>query len=308
MPTGGVVNTVNTSYLSNKDLDRVFAETMNRWPEEYTKYTKASSTGDRYIKEGEISTLGPLVEKPEGSIKTIEAMKQGNTKTVTFKTYSLAAVATQESRDFDKQGIIRRIPEFLAMSAAYSKEIQAADLFLSGFGTSRTGIDGLPLFDDSHVILDPWTGAASATYDNEMTAAALSASTLASARDYFEELANSKGLPVQAGRRILLVVGTGLRDTAKLLLENEYEVDSSDRNMNVNKDTMSYMVSHYLGATHTGYYVVDLDLMDLRHITSKQFSSKTWDDPWTDNMIYGITGRWTFDFISTYGVIGNAGA
>jgi hypothetical protein len=78
--------------------------------------------------------------------------------------------------------------------------------------------------------------------------------------------------------------------------------------MNINKDSMSYMVSHYLGATHTGYYVVDLDLMDLRHITSKQFSSKTWDDPWTDNMIYGITGRWTFDFISTYGVYGNAGA
>lgn len=309
MATGGVINTLAQTHLSDKDLDRVFLEEMDRWPDEYTKFTKPSSTKDRYVKEGEMSMLGPLVYKPEGASKTVEGLKQGLTKTMTFKDYSLATVLTEQAMSFDRTGITRRIPEFLAKSAKYSLELGAADLFLSGFvTTTRAAIDGKALFSDTHTILDPWTGAAGATFDNLGTAAALSATSIAAARDYFENLANSKGLPVAAGRRLLLVCGPYLRDTAKLLLQNEYEVDSADRNMNVNKDTMQYMVSHYLGATNNDYFVIDLDIHDLRLIWSKQFSSKMWDDNWTDNKVYSITGRWTFDFVSAYGVWGNAGA
>lgn len=309
MATGGVVNSLALTHLSNKDLDRVFMEEMDRWPDEYSKFTKSMTSSDRYVREGEMSTLGPLVYKPEGAAKTVEGLKQGLTKTAYFKDYSLAVAVTEQSKAFDRTGTIRRIPEFLAKSAKYSLELGAADLFLSGFvTTTRTGIDGQALFSDTHTILDPWTGASAATFDNLGTAASLSATTIAAARDYFENLKNSKGLPVQAGRRLLLVCGPYLRDTAKLLLQNEYEVDSADNNMNINKDTMEYMVSHYFTATDNNYYVVDLDLHDLRLMWSKQFSTKMWDDPWTDNTMYGITGRWTFDFFSAYGVWGNAGA
>jgi hypothetical protein len=48
--------------------------------------------------------------------------------------------------------------------------------------------------------------------------------------------------------------------------------------------------------------------MDLRLIWSKQFSTKTWVDDYTENQIYKIWGRWAFDFVSAYGVYGNAGA
>lgn len=309
MPSGGLVNSVNINYTSNKDIDRLIMETMDRYPDEFTKFTKTSTSTERYIKEAEMAALGPLVYKPEGSAKELASLKQGNTKTITFKNYSLAVAETEEARDWDKQGVSAKIPTFLGNSGAYSKEITGIDLFLSGFvTTTRAGIDGKALFANDHVILDPWTGAAASTYDNLLPAATLSASQITAARNYFENLNNSLGLPVVAGRRILLVVGTGLRDTAKLLLENEYEVDSSNRNMNINKDTMSYMVSHYLGSTHTGYYFVDLDLMDLRHIISKPFSSKTWDDNLTDNKMHSLSGRWAFDFVSTYGVCASAGA
>jgi hypothetical protein len=145
-----------------------------------------------------------------------------------------------------------------------------------------------------------------------LPAATLSASAIQSARNYFENLVNSKGLPVQAGRRILLIVSPALRDTARLLLQNEMAVDVGGTtpfttNMNVNKDSMQFMVSHYLGATHTGYYFVDLDLMDLQHFISKPFQRKMWEDPETDNVIYGISGRWAFDFFTCYGVCASAG-
>jgi len=120
-------------------------------------------------------------------------------------------------------------------------------------------------------------------------------------------------LPVKAGRRILLIVSPGLRDTAKLLVENEMAVDVSGSvtyttNLNVNQDTVQYMVSHYLSPTSTAYFFLDLDLMDLRHIVSKPFQRKTWDDPWTGNTLYAVSGRWTFDFFSAYGVCASAGA
>ena len=310
MPVGGVVNSQSTSYLSNKDLDRVFIETLEMYPAEYTQFTKMSETKDRYIREGEISALGPLVYKPEGSMISLESIKQGNTKTVTFKNYALACAITEEAKDWDKQGIIKRIPEFLALSSQYTKEITAVDLLLSGFvSTYRVGVDGQPLFSTSHTILDPWTGAASATFSNLQTGASLSASTIAAARDYFENLVNSKGLPVRAGRRILLVVGPALRDTAKILLENEVDpTQNYSTKINVNQNSMSFMVSHYLGSTYEGYFFIDLDLMDLRHIVSKPFQRRMWDDPWTGNTIYGISGRWTFDFFSAYGVCANAGS
>lgn len=314
MPTGGVVNSQNTSLLSLKDLDRVFLETLNKYPDEYTRFTKAQTVKDRYVREGEMAGLGPLIYKPEGSMKAVESLKQGNTKTVTFRNYALAVPITEEAKDWDRQGVIRQVPEFLALSAQYTKEITAIDLLLSGFVTTyRTAIDGQALFSDTHTILDPWTGASSSTFDNLLPAATLSASAIQAARLYFENLVNSKGLPVRAGRRILLIVSPALRDRAELLLKNEAAVDVSGTvnyttNMNVNRDTMQYMVSHYLGATHTGYYFIDLDLLDLRHFISKPFQRKVWDDPWTDNTVYGISGRWGFDFFSAYGVCASVGA
>lgn len=310
---GGIINSNNTSLISTKDLDKILVTTLNQFPTEYTQFTKVVETKDRYFKAGEITGLGPLIYKPEGAQHVMERIKQGGTKTVTFKNYSLVVPITEEARDWDRQGFIRRIPEFLATSAQYTKELTAIDLFLSGFVTTyRAGLDGKALFADNHDILDPWTGASTATFDNLLPAATLSASAIQAARNYFENMVNSKGLPVQAGRRILLIVGPALRDTAKLLLQNEMAVDVSGAtpyttNMNVNRDTMQFMVSHYLGPTHTGYYFIDLDLMDLQHFISKPFQKKEWNDPYTDNIIYGISGRWAFDFFTCYGVAGSAG-
>jgi hypothetical protein len=294
--TGGFAN-----FLS-KDFTKIYYDELARATNEHKSFIKFGTADGNYIKKGDSSPLGGLVDRADGETLSYDIIKQGNSKTVYFTNIALGVLLTRNLYDDDRTGILKRIPAELAKSAAYTKELKAWDLLNSGFVTTyRSGLDSLALFSTSHTMLDYGT----AQGNTPSSAGALSETTLQAALDHFDSLYNHKGIPTPIVPK-KLVIPVALRPTAERLLQSTLRPGYADNDVNVLKGKLEIVVSHYLTST-TAWFVL-ADEHDLNMIWRKPISVSSEDDFDTDGAKFKVTGRLTCDFWNFFGTYGNAGA
>lgn len=298
-----IANTGSFSQLISRDYHKVAFDAYAAPGDEYKKLAKISTTGDAYIREGQMAGLGPLQRRGQGEPKAFDNMLQGNEKTAYPETFSLGFAITEEMWDDDRTGHIRKAFEELGKSAKLTHELLFWDLLNAGFvTTTRTGIDSLALFG-AHTYIK-----AAGTYANYATTpGALSMSTLQESLDRFELMKNEQGRPAPI-KADLLIVSPQNRFMAKTLLKSEYNPENANQQYNVlNDEGLQFMVSHYLSST-TAWFLANKKEHDLRYITRKPLKLKSYDDPQTDNAMFFASMRTLATFFNWRGIDGNAGA
>lgn len=121
----------------------------SRYPEVFHE----DNSDNQYEQEMEMAGISALQEKPEDAPTAYTEMIQGPSKRYIHLTFSLGIRSSKELLDDDKYGLIKKGPQLLARSAAFTEELFAWNVFNLGFTSNVTASDGNPLFFNTHPLL-----------------------------------------------------------------------------------------------------------------------------------------------------------
>jgi len=271
-----VINTKAFPKQLDKSIDKMFFEEYAAMNVEYDRIAKITTapSGGKFT-EAQLSSVGALVEKPEGSGIVFDSPEEGNEVSRTYTTYGLGVQFTEEMFEDDYHGKIKRISGELAKSAKYRPESDFWSLFNSGFAT-HTAWDGQYIFDASGRVL---LKSGAAQNNCPSVAAALSETSLQASIEYFQTVKDSAGRPVKATPKYL-IVPTGLQWVAKTLLGTDLKVNSFDNDINTIKGEGLQQFTSVNLTSSTAWFVLgaghDFNLMWKRKVrveTSNDFST-----------------------------------
>jgi len=289
--------------LYDKTFDKVYFDKFVRTPAQWSQFAKISKADQYSIKEGKGSTFGAHREWTEGRSITYDTIAEGPSKEIVFKDYALGFQLTRKiAREAKNDDVLKRIPEALALSTAYTLEVLWWDLLNSGFVTTyHTGIDGMALFSASHPRMDGGTAI------SNLGSGALSETTLEAAVLSFKKLVNDKGIPI-AGAYVptTLILPPELEKTAQRLLLSELRPGTANNDYNViREDRLSYFCSYHLTST-TAWFLLAKN-HDLRHIWRVMNEFESADDFHTKNGLFSSTFACADEFVEFRGTYGSPG-
>lgn len=271
------------------NLNEMFQDGVNSWPEEYSKIFNVETSDKQSEKDSYESGFGMMPEKAEGSAATYDVILPGISETYVHTTYALGYEITEEAIEDNLRTpeTFNKLPDALQRSATETVEVQAANILNNGF--SDTGFDGVSLFNTAHPNLDGSTQA-----NRPSTDADLSVTSLTAGLTTIEQYVDERGLK-RPTKAVMLVVPTDLWNVAEELLGSEYKPYVANNEVNaLQKKDLRYFVSHYvtdadawflfaekgmhklkfywrkrLGALRRG---TDFDSTNLKHLARMRFS------------------------------------
>lgn len=299
----------NTGLFGNhldRDVNDIFFDEYMTHVGEYNQIAKISQApaGNHYT-ESELSGLGHLREIDEGDAVEFDTMVEGHKKTVYYTEFGLGAQITKHMYRDDLTGNFKKIPRALAKSAAQKPEVEFFDLFNSGFDT-HTAWDGEYIFDTDHSTLK-----SGETISNDPTASSLSETTLQAAFEYFENLVDEAGMPLDFTPSILLVP-TELMWTAYQLHGSPKVLGSANNDPNTVFPQFPAVpgwrvhVSKYLTDTNAWFLIAEEH--QAYFLWKDQIALTSADDFYTDSALFKVTERFATFVMDYKGLYGNAGA
>jgi hypothetical protein len=315
MPTPVVKNMTRSNFgkLLYPGLSKIFFNAYANAESEYNKIFKIQSHDEYFLRQGRMMGLGPFRHKPESDFIQMDAGKWLSEKEIYFPTFALGYGVSYEMIEDDMYAQINKFSGELGDSATTTKELLSWDVLNTGdSGAVRVGLDGEPLFSDTHVSGDGVT-----TMDN-LSTEALSQVALENALTYFEKIVNERSEPTPFNGPKVLLIPPELKWKAKELLLSEYKPEFSvdpttqytdTRNsLNVLADEdIQYRVIHWL-AKPDMWFMIDRTNHDLLGVNRRAVSfDQTQDSKSTDHLYYA-TFRYTADFFDFRGAIGYMGA
>ena len=164
-----MINTANFAELLEPGLRKIYGDAYNDYPEEYSKVFAIDSSSKNKEYDQEISTLGLVPVKTQGSGVTYGSdPAEGYKKTYTHVTYGLGFSITRELWEDALYRNIKAMPGALARSVRQTVELLAANHLNYAFTASSAyyGSDSKELCATDHPLL---TGS---TSRNELSTAA----------------------------------------------------------------------------------------------------------------------------------------
>lgn len=221
--------------LLEKDSKDIFFKQFmmqeEKWPQlfEIKGSTKAYEDGLR------IGGLGTLATKPEGTPIAFDDPVQGQRVRTVHVTYALGWRATMEMMQDDQFGIMSQMAGDLGDSARDHRERVAWALVNDGFtGTTFRGLEGDSLFQTDHANLK-----AGGTQSNMLSpAVALSSTGLQALITLAETTTSDEGRFIDLNQA-KLVVHPNLRQDAEVLFKTQFEVNSSNNNINITSSAIT---------------------------------------------------------------------
>jgi hypothetical protein len=191
----GLMNTQAFPKQLSKEIDQMWMEEYTEYPTQYSKIAKQRTApkGNRYT-EAEITGLGLFQSLGEGQSVQFDTPEEGNEKTIRYVKAGLGFQVTEEMIEDEMFGKAKKMSGTLARSSIEYVEQIFWDLFNRGFDGTHTAKDGQPIFDTAHPLLKPLRGVS--TISNEGTAADLSETSLAAGLEYFGQLVDERGMPI----------------------------------------------------------------------------------------------------------------
>lgn len=299
----------NTKVFGNhldKDVDKIFFDSFALAPSEFEKIArmKDAPPGNHYT-EAELSPLGDLVEIPEGGGIQFDLPVEGHKKTIYYTAYGLGFQITPQMYKDDLTGNFKQMPQKLAKSAAQKPNYIFFDLFNNGFD-SETSWDGEYVFDTDHTTLKSGD-----TISNDITAASLSETSLQAMFEYFDELVDEAGNPLDIRPNTLLVPNE-LKYTAHKLMKNVGAIGTANNDLNIVNpgnglvDQYNIHVSRYLTSS-TAYFMLSPE-HQFYFMWKDRPELSSADDFYTGNALFKVWERFAAFVMDYKGAVGNAGA
>lgn len=285
------------------DINDIFFNEYGKYETQYDKIAKVQPAypGGHYT-QAELSAMGPLQEKVEGSQIIFDTPVEGNEVTRYYTVFALGFQITMEMLQDDLFQNFKNMPAELGKSAAYKRESEFFDLFNNGFATHLAWDGNYIFMSDTRTHLK--TGAAG-NYNEPASGSALSLTSLETALEYGMTAKNSAGRPILMKPRLLLIPPQ-LKWTTKELLLSEFKVEGTTNSINaIQGEGLSYMVSPHL--TDTDAWFVLFDNHDFRFLWKNKPAIVPGDDYTTGNRLYRVMMRFSTFINNPVGVYGNTG-
>jgi len=284
-------------------LRQVFLETGKKRPLEYTALFNVDTMTHNPVTDRQISGLGTLPVKPEGSQFTLDQPILGGTKSYTAVAYASAFEVTWEMWRDELYGIMKDMAAEQSRGSVNRQEVQAWSIINNGFSTSFTGFTAAEsLFSTAHAGLD---GASRANRPSPDVS--FSQTGIQNAIIRFENMTDERGLP-RLMAPTLAIVSPANKFAAREILGSLGKPYTSDNEINaLIEEDLSWMVSHYLTAAASWLLAVSKGEHDLNYLWRDQPIFDSFDDPWTKNAVFTVYQRHAEGYGSWRGVDGSTG-
>lgn len=294
------IRSANYSKLLEPGLRKVFFETYDEKPEQYSKVFKVKSSKKAAETDYIIGGMG-IWNEFTGSVAYEDL---GSTDTVSY-THTEFAKGIQIERKFaedDLYGIVDGIggrrTRTLAMGSKRRVETDSANILNNAF--TSNGYDGVPLFSDSHPLL----GTAGGTQDN-LTTGPLNDANLKAGLILMRKQVDESGNKIEAMADRLLVPAD-LEYTAVTLTQSSQTAGTANNDINSIRGKLGVVVNDYL-SSGAAWYLQDSSFENLLFFwrVRPQFFSE--DD--NDHFVMKFVGRMRFSVgYSDYrGLVASAG-
>jgi len=212
-----------------------------------------------YEDDIEFANMPPAIWKPENTPVTYQALIQGGTVRYIHLTYALGARASMELMDDDQYAIIDKVPEALARSMNFTKELTAWNIINRGF-TLTTTTDGVSLFNNQHPLLGGAAAtnvgpglstiiSAAGTYPNRPAVDVdLSFAAMQLMTNHFERMVDAQGMPIYAKPK-MVVAAPAQRFLLRELLGSPGKPGTATNEINsLLGEDLTYSIAHFLTA------------------------------------------------------------
>ena len=301
-----IVNTKTFGKHLDGDVNEIFFDEFMNVRTEFSDIAHVSTApkGDHYT-EAELSGLGGMRFLAEGDAVQFDLPVEGHEKTIRYKDFGLGFQITKNMYKDDLFRNFEKMPQQLAKSAARKRETEFWDLFNSGF-SAQTARDGQFVFDTDHDLLK-----AGADQANEpSTGGSLSETTLQAAFEYYDNLVDEAGNPIDM-TPFKLIIPTELRWTADQLAKSTGKIGSANNDLNTMNagngfvDGYQIHMSRWL-TSETAWFLMAKE-HDFRFYWKEQATMESADDFYTGNALWKVTMRF-FPFVMGWrGCWGNPG-
>jgi len=309
-------NTKQYTNALDRSIHKVVFEKWATIPNEVDALTTAKDApkdAQASYTSSAMSSVGAMRYIPEGGAVTFDLPEEGHKKTVTPDKYGLGIQFTEEMRNDDLTGHVKKMGGTLAKRGVVKYHTEFFDLYNDGFAT-ETAWDASYIFAE-HTVLKAGGFGFGSTYTNySSTGADLAETSLQAAFEYFSTTIDESGLPSYETPETL-VVGTELNWDAGTLMKTMGLVGSADNDINTmspENGMVSYKkhVSRYIDESSNQPWFLQAKKSDVDFNLwwVKRLKMKSSDDFYTDNYLVKATLRFYRFCLDPRGIYGSAGS
>ena len=285
------------------DLRKVYMETGKERPLEYPLLFNVDDMEWNPVKDQQISSLGTMPPKPDGTQFTLDEPLLGSSVSYTAAPFGMAVEITWEMWRDDLYGVMRELIAGLKRASNNRQEVDAWSVLNNAFSTSFVGFTaGESLCSATHTGLDGVSRANRPSPD-----VGFSVTGIQNAITRFEAMTDERNLP-RLMAPVTAVIAPTNKFVAREILGSSGKPYSADNEINaLIEEDLSWMICHYLTTSTYNFLVAAKGVHDLSFMFRDRPIFDSFDDPWTKNAIFTSYQRHTKGFGSWRGVDGSTG-
>ena len=301
-------NEENFGKLLEPGLRKIFFETYDEIPEQYTKIYNIHTSNKAVEHDWGMGAFGDWTKR-SSQFDTVayETLSPGLERTYTHEAFTQGFKVTREMYDDDQYRQMEKLPKAMARSGRAKIEKDAVTPLINGFDGSNHAIyDGEALFSKAHPLIDSSETSSNLVY-GELTEAKLK-----EALQLMRETLDEAGNLVQM-KATKLIIPPALEDTAIRVLKSEQMPGGqmNDTNQFLNRYGIEIVVMDYLseasGGTDTAWFLQDGSRHELNFFWRIRPEFK-WDEDFDDFVAkYRGYMRYSFGVSDWRGLVGSEG-
>lgn len=301
-------NVENFGKLLEPMLRKIFFETYDELPEQYTKIYNMHTSNKAVEHDWGMGAFGDW-EKRNSQLDTVayKTLSPGLDRTYIHEAYTQGFKVTREMYDDDQYRQMEKMPRSMARSGRAKVEKDAVLPLLKGFDKVTNPIyDGEALFSTAHPLLD------SGRTNSNLATGELNDANLKKAIQLMRETLDEAGNLIQF-KATKLIIPPALEDTAiRVLKSNQTSgTELNDTNKFLNSYGIEIVVLDYLSATaggsDTAWFLQDGSRHELNFFWRVRPEFK-WDESFDDFVAkYRGYMRYSFGVSDWRGLVGSEG-
>jgi hypothetical protein len=297
------MNRGSFSELVGVDFYQVYVDTGKERAPEYPIVLNVADMQTNPQKDFQISGLGTMPSKPEGTAFTLDEPLVGGTKEYTAPPYGLAIEITYEMWKDDNYGVMRELAAELKRASMLRQEVDAWTLLNNAFSTSIVGFTASEaLCATSHTGLDGTARANRPSPDIGFSVTGLQDSIVR-----FENMTDERNNP-RVMAPVMALVAPINKFAAREVLGSSGAPYTADNELNaLIEEDLSWMVTHYLTTNTYWFLLAAKGVHDLNFWWRDHPMFDKFDDPWTKNAVFSSYQRHVAQWASWRGVDGSTG-
>ena len=292
------------NHLFRPGLRKDFLDSFEQFETQYTEYLKSGTIDGPEIEATIMTGMPRLLERFDGEEVTFDDPVLGPKVAAVDREFALGFQLTRRTVEDDKYNKANQAAKWLAHAARMTAEFRSAELLDDATtGTTFNGIDGKPLCDTGHTLIN-----SSSTVSNQAaTPVGFSLAGLNALLDLSQLVKDENGDPANFTQTDTVIYNTSEITKAMQIFGSSLEPFTADNQDNaVGKRMSGYkqIIKRYTTST-TSYFLMNSKINDCHFLTRRAVDFDDTFDFKTDAAQYKTTTRFLIWFVNWRGWFGS---